>query len=94
MIEFEWNAFKAASNRKKHGVSFEEAQTVFHDEFALQFFDEHHSDEENRFLMLGISARANLLIICHCERNNGQSIRIISARKATKNEGQFYHRGS
>lgn len=90
MIEFEWDPAKAASNQKKHGVSFEEAQSVFYDEFAVQFFDEENSGAEDRFLMLGISDRARLLIVCHCERQHGNVIRIISARKATKGEGIFY----
>lgn len=63
MIEFEWDPAKAASNQKKHGVSFEEAQSVFYDEFAVQFFDEENSGAEDRFLMLGISDRARLLIV-------------------------------
>jgi uncharacterized DUF497 family protein len=90
MIKFEWDTTKATSNKKKHGVSFEEAQSVFYDEFALQFFDEDNSGSENRFLMLGFSDRARLLIVCHCERDQGNIIRIISARKATKNESNHY----
>ena len=90
MIKFEWNPAKAASNLKKHGVSFEEAQTVFYDEFAVQFYDEPHSEEEDRFLMLGMSSGAHLLLVCHCERDGGDIIRIISARKATKQESSHY----
>ena len=90
MIKFEWNPAKAASNLKKHGVSFEEAQTVFYDEFAVQFYDEPHSAEEDRFLMLGMSSGAHLLLVCHCERDGGDIIRIISARKATKQESSHY----
>jgi len=90
MIKFEWDTAKAASNRKKHGVSFEEAQSVFYDEFAVQFFDEDNSVSEDRFLMLGLSDEARLLIVCHCERDQGSIIRIISARKATKNESIHY----
>lgn len=90
MIKFEWDAAKANSNKKKHGVSFEEAQSVFYDEFAVQFFDQESSKTEDRFLMLGFSDEARLLIVCHCERNQGSIIRIISARKATKTEGQHY----
>lgn len=90
MIKFEWDAAKAASNKKKHGVSFEEAQSVFYDEFAVQFFDEDNSGSEDRFLMLGFSDEARLLIVCHCERNEGNIIRIISARKATTNESYHY----
>lgn len=94
MIKFEWDAAKAATNRKKHGVSFEEAQTVFYDDFAVQFFDEEESTVyENRFLMLGMSAEARILIVCHGERRSGRAIRIISARKATKAERKFYPGG-
>ena len=90
MIKFEWDTAKATSNRKKHGISFEEAQSVFYDEFAVQFFNEDTSGSENRFLMLGFSDEARLLIVCHCERDQGNIIRIISARKATKNESNHY----
>ena len=90
MIAFEWDQAKAASNLKKHGVSFEEARSVFYDEFAVQFFDEENSESEDRFLMLGLSDESRLLIVCHCEREQGNVIRIISARKATKNEGKHY----
>ncbi len=90
MIKFEWNAAKGISNKKKHGISFEEAQSVFYDEFAVQFFDEESSSSEDRFLMLGFSDEARLLIVCHCERDQGNTVRIISARKATKNESHYY----
>ena len=90
MIEFDWDPAKAALNLRKHGVSFEEAQTVFYDEFAIQFYDERHSSAEERFLMLGMSSGAHLLLVCHCERNSGDVIRIISARKATKLECSSY----
>ena len=89
MIKFEWDPAKAASNKEKHGISFEEAQSVFYDEFAVQFFDDVNSGSENRFLMLGLSDTAHLLIVCHCERKH-DIIRIISARKATKSEVKFY----
>jgi uncharacterized DUF497 family protein len=90
MIKFEWDTTKATLNTKKHGVSFEEAQSVFYDEFAVQFFDDDNSVSEDRFLMLGFSDEARLLIVCHCERNEGNIIRIISARKATKKESNYY----
>lgn len=93
MIKFEWDPAKAASNRKKHGVSFEEARSIFYDEFAVQFFDEDNSISEDRFLMLGFSDGARLLIVCHCEHDQGNIIRIISARKATKNESKHYPGG-
>jgi uncharacterized DUF497 family protein len=93
MIKFEWDPPKAAANLRKHQVSFEEAKSVFYDEFAVQFFDDEHSSEEERFLMLGMSSGAKLLIVCHCEREQGEVIRIISARKATKRESAFYQGG-
>ena len=94
MIEFEWNQSKAISNIKKHNVSFEEAQSVFYDDFAIQFYDEENSEIEDRFLMLGLSNESKLLLVCHCEKEEGNIIRIISARKATKNESKLYEGGS
>lgn len=93
MIKFEWDESKALVNLKKHQVSFEEAKTIFYDEFGVQFFDVNHSSDEERFLLLGMSSGAKLLIVCHCERDHGAVIRIISARKATKREGAFYRGG-
>ena len=93
MIAFEWDPVKAAANVKKHQVSFEEARSVFFDEFATQFFDEDHSMNEQSFLILGMSSDTKLLIVCHCERENGEIICIISARKATKRESAFYQGG-
>ncbi|MDR0835880.1 MAG: BrnT family toxin [Tannerella sp.] len=90
MIKFEWDPAKATANIKKHGVSFEEARSVFYDEFAVQFFDEEHSTSEDRFLLLGMSTGVRLLLVCHCEREAGDIIRTISARKATKTESTFY----
>ena len=90
MIKFDWDPAKASSNARKHGVSFEEARSSFYDEFAVQFFDEENSIDEDRFLLLGMSSRARLLLVCHCERASGNLIRIISARKATKRESAFY----
>ena len=90
MIKFDWDPAKAASNLRKHGVSFEEAQSVFYDELAVQFYDDPHSIDEDRFLMLGMSSGAHLLLVCHCERDGSGVIRIISARKATKQESSFY----
>jgi uncharacterized DUF497 family protein len=92
-MKFEWDPAKAAANLRKHKVSFEEAQTVFFDDFAVQFFDEDHSDAEERFIMLGMSSGARLLVVCHCERGHHEVIRIISARKATRNEAAFYQGG-
>ncbi len=89
-IRFEWDILKAKSNLRKHGVAFEEAKTVFYDENALQFFDEENSEAEERFIMLGMSFKLRLLVVCHCERQKGSVIRIISARKATRQESRFY----
>jgi len=94
MIVFEWDKSKAQSNQRKHGVSFEEAKSVFFDEYALQFYDEVSSLVEERFIMLGMSNQSKLLLVCHCVRANPESIRIISARKATKKESQFYVGGA
>ncbi len=93
MIGFDWDSEKAAANIRKHGVSFEEARTVFYDEYAVQFFDHLHSDVEDRFILLGLSSRAKLLIVCHCERGEGDIIRIISARSATVPESRHYKGG-
>ena len=87
---FEWDANKNITNQKKHKISFEEAQTVFYDENALLIDDPEHSDEEDRFILLGFSRRANLLVVCHCYRQSESVIRIISARKATKTEEKAY----
>lgn len=74
-------------------MSFEEAKSVFYDDFAVQFFDEGHSTNEERFIMLGMSSNARLLVVCHCERGEGDVIRIISARKATRSESTYYRGG-
>ena len=92
-IHFIWDQQKAALNKKKHGVSFEEAQTVFYDDHALEFFDPDHSESEDRFIMLGMSFRARILVVCHCVREEGSLIRIVSARKATKHETKNYREG-
>jgi len=90
MIDFEWDPAKARLNLAKHGVSFEEARSVFFDDYARQFLDESHSGEEERFIMLGVSHRSRILVVCHCERRRGKAIRIISARKATAGERLHY----
>ena len=90
MIKFEWDKAKDLSNLRKHGISFEEAKSVFYDEYAIQYYDEENSDFEDRFLMVGLSHESRVLLVCHCERDSGQSIRIISARKATNNERKYY----
>ena len=91
-LRFEWDSAKAEENLWKHGVSFEEAQTVFYDDFAKEFYDDEHSKWENRFLMLGLSFKLRLVMVCRCYRKNESVIRIISARKATANEARFYRR--
>jgi uncharacterized DUF497 family protein len=89
-LTFSWDDRKNRANRKKHAVSFEEAQTVFFDENALEFFDPDHSEEEARFLMLGLSYRLRVLVVSYCLRAEDTEIRIISARKATKKERKAY----
>ncbi|MFM2065726.1 MAG: hypothetical protein RLZZ584_635 [Pseudomonadota bacterium] len=89
-LHFEWDEDKAASNAKKHGVTFEEARSVFHDDRARLIDDPDHSDDEERFIILGPSSTLRLLLVCHCCRRAGQVIRIISARKATPSEVRFY----
>ncbi|MDP1809249.1 MAG: BrnT family toxin [Actinomycetota bacterium] len=89
-IRFEWNEAKSTENKRKHGVSFEEAQTVFLDESAIRFFDPDHSADEDRFLMLGISFQLRVLVVCHCFRAGNAKIRIISARKADRKEETTY----
>ncbi len=89
-IVFEWIDKKVKSNLKKHGVSFEEAQTVFFDDSAIQFWDDPHSKKEERFLMLGLSNKLRVLLVVHCYRESDSTIRIISARKATKTEQKEY----
>jgi uncharacterized DUF497 family protein len=89
-IRFVWDNNKAILNKKKHGVSFYEAQLVFCDECALEFYDPDHSQDEDRFLMLGVSEATRVLIVCYCIREDGEVIRIISARKAVKKEAQHY----
>ena len=90
MLTFEWDEHKNAINKIKHKVSFEEAKTVFYDDRALVIDDPEHSIDEDRFIILGMSSRANLLIVCHCYRASDTVIRIISARKATKTEAGYY----
>jgi len=90
MLRFEWDTRKASANLRKHGVSFEEAQSTFYDDFALQFFDKDGSDDEDRFILLGLSAGSRVLVVVHCERDGGDTIRIISARKATPRERKHY----
>lgn len=89
-IQFEWDENKNQINQRKHGISFQEAKTVFYDEEALVIDDPEHSEQEDRFIILGLSNQANLLVVCHCCRASDTVIRIISARKATKTESKYY----
>ena len=91
-LRFEWDEDKNRENIKKHGVSFQEAQTIFLDENAMRFFDPDHSQDEDRFIMLGMSFKLRVLVVCHCHRKNDTVIRIISARKADKHESMGYWR--
>ena len=90
MLKFEWDENKNQINIKKHGISFEEATSVFYDDDALIIDDEDHNQEEDRFILIGFSFRANLLVVCHCYRQQESVIRIISARKAIKSERKEY----
>jgi uncharacterized protein len=94
-ITFSWNENKSKINLKKHGVSFEEAKTVFADEYGRLIPDPDHSGDEERFILLGLSHEVRLLMVCHCYREAGDVVRIISARKADKAETKqyrgFYH---
>lgn len=87
---FDWDHKKDSANLKKHGVSFEEASEVFYDEDAILIYDADHSHTEDRFLLLGLSMKPKLLIVCHCAKDDGDTIRIISARKANKSETVIY----
>lgn len=89
-LRFEWDPRKAAANLRKHGLSFEEARSVFLDEEALLLPDEDHSGDEDRFLLLGLSGRLRTLVVCHCYRQDDEVIRVISARKASPLERQQY----
>lgn len=89
-LVFEWDKLKENANIKKHGITFEEARTTFYDEHAVQFFDPDHSDEEDRFILLGVSHKLNALVVCHCFREAETTVRIVSARKADKDEANVY----
>jgi hypothetical protein len=89
-MRFEWDPAKGAANRRKHGVTFKEAETVFFDDAALLFDDPDHSTDEERFLLLGMSAAVRVLVVAHCVRESGEIIRIISARRATRAETEAY----
>lgn len=89
-LSFEWDERKAKANAKKHGVSFDEAKSVFVDERAKLIEDPDHSEDEDRFVLLGLSSVLRLLLVCHCYRAEGNVIRIISARKASAHEFKSY----
>ena len=89
-LRFVWDPIKARSNLRKHGISFDEALTAFHDENAKVYFDPDHSETEDRFILLGLSFQLRVLVVCHCYRESETVIRIISARKADKNEQEDY----
>jgi uncharacterized protein len=91
-LHFDWDPEKARGNLSKHGVSFEEAQSVFYDEHAVEFYDDNHSEWEDRFLLLGLSSQTRLLLVCHCYREQEGVIRIVSARRATQAESRHYRR--
>ena len=89
-IRFEWDARKSSANKKKHGISFEEARTVFFDENAQLIDDPDHSEDEDRFVLLGVSSSLKVMLVCHCYREEGNVVRIISARKASTLESKQY----
>lgn len=91
-LRFEWDSKKEKANLKKHGISFDEARTVFFDENAIQFYDPDHSESKVRFLLLGMSFKLRVLIVCHCFRESETLIRVISARKADQKEERDYWR--
>lgn len=93
MISFEWDEFKNRQNKKKHGIWFEEAQTVFADDYSRVFYDEEHSEKEDRFLIIGKSRFEKILIVVHCYHKESQLVRLISARKATLRERRVYEEG-
>ena len=91
-LGFEWDRWKNKGNIRKHGVAFEEARTAFFDENAIQFFDPDHSEEEDRFILLGMSFKLRVLVVCHCFLESETTLRIISARKADRAEERDYWR--
>jgi uncharacterized DUF497 family protein len=91
-IRFEWDESKSRENKRKHGVSFDEAQTVFFDENAIRYYDPDHAKDEDRFIMLGMSFKLRELVVCHCYRSGDKVIRIVLARKANKKEAAVYGR--
>ena len=92
-MNFTWDEIKNTSNFAKHGIWFEEAQTVFEDQHARLFLDEKSSNSEDRFILIGLSSSVRILIVVHCYRESDETVRIISARKATKKEIKIYEKG-
>mgnify|MGYP001610456752 CR=1 FL=1 len=92
-LRFTWDPRKDQINQRRHGISFAEAKAVFYDENALLIDDPDHSEDEERFIMVGLSSSLLLLIVCHCYRENDEVIRIFSARKATLHEIKSYPQG-
>ena len=92
-LQFEWDENKNKINQRKHGISFDEVTSVFRDAFAIVFDDPDHSDNEERFLIIGASDKRGICLVSHCYRGQDQVIRIISARKATKTERNIYEEG-
>ena len=91
-VRFEWDGSKSRKNKRKYGVTLDEAQTVFLDENAIQYYDPDHSEDEDRFIMLGMSFKLRVLVVCHCYRLDDKVIRILSARKVNKKETTAYWR--
>lgn len=92
-LKFEWDENKNEINQRKHGISFNEVTSVFRDAFAIVFDDPDHSENEERFLIIGTSDKRGICLVSHCYRGQDQVIRIISARKATKTERNIYEEG-
>ena len=91
-LRFVWDSRKEKANIRKHGISFEEARTVFYDENAIHFFDPDHSENEDRFILLGMSFKLRVVVVCHCFRESDTEVRIISARRADRGEERDYWR--
>ena len=91
-IRFEWDENKNRANQRKHKVSFDEAKTVFYDENARLIPDPDHSENEERFIIMGVSSNLRMLVVVHCYKENNEVIRIISARKVTRNEQKYHNR--
>jgi len=92
-VKFDWDSEKNKSNNRKHGIDFREAKTVFQDIRAIEIYDEEHSINEDRYIIIGMSRKDREVMVCHCYRNGGNVIRIFSARKATVSEKELYERG-